>query len=203
MEIIGGSVRIIKIAITGNLASGKSSVCRFFKEHGAYVVNADAIVHDLISRDSECIQKIVELLGNKVIAEGQIRRDLVADMVFSDQKLLYQLEKILHPRVAKTVEETYEKVKEKYPLFVAEIPLLFESEADHFFDYIVAVEANPSLAEERFVAKGYTREDYQQRMKRQLSIEEIKKRSDFVITNNGSLENIRVQVETIINQMRS
>ncbi len=203
MEIIGGSVRIIKIAITGNLASGKSSVCRFFKEHGAYVVNADAIVHDLISRDSECIQKIVELLGNKVIAEGQIRRDLVADMVFSDQKLLYQLEKILHPRVAKTVEETYEKVKEKYPLFVAEIPLLFESGADHFFDYIVAVEANPSLAEERFVAKGYTREDYQQRMKRQLSIEEIKKRSDFVITNNGSLENIRVQVETIINQMRS
>lgn len=205
MALIGESVSIIRIAVTGNLASGKSTVCRIFKEHGAYVIDADTIVHDLISRDPECIQKIIKLLGTKVVVEGQIRRDLVADIVFKDDKLLKQLEEILHPRVTLTIKQAYDNAKHSKlsSLFVAEIPLLFEIGLETFFDYTIVVIASKEECEMRFMNKGYTKEEFMRRHKRQLPVHEMEKRADFVIANHGSLEILNNVVEKIINQIRS
>lgn len=203
LEKIGESVKILKVAVTGSVASGKSTVCRFFKQHGAYTIDADAVVHNLISSDTECIQKITQLLGNQVLVQGQIRRDIVASMVFNDSSRLQKLQQILHPKVFAKIEQEYENVKGQTDLFVAEVPLLFESGFDQFFDYTVVVEAPRDICLERAHAKGMNEKEYDQRMSKRLSLDVMKEKADFIIHNQGTLESVEKQVKTIINKFRS
>src|SRR5579872_4450591 len=137
-------LKLVKIAITGGVASGKSTVCQFFKELGAYVVNADAIVHQLLKPDSHLGQQVIRLLGSEVLHNGQLDRGRIAEKVFRDPKQLKALEKILHPEVIHRIAEEYEKaVKDgSYTSFVVEIPLLFEIQGESFYDAVIAVLAD-------------------------------------------------------------
>ena len=101
-------LRLKKIAVTGNVASGKSTVCLFLKECGAYVVNADSIVHKLLSPETTLGKSIINLLGYDVIIDGQFDRRAIAEKVFKDYSLLKDLEKILHPEVQKEINKEYQ-----------------------------------------------------------------------------------------------
>jgi dephospho-CoA kinase len=183
-----------KVAITGGLSCGKSSVCRFFKEFGAYVVSADDIVHHLLSSDTTLGKKVIELLGPDIIINHKLDRKLIAKKVFNHPLLLKSLENILHPSVNKEVENQYQKVKNsgKNPFFVAEIPLLFETGGEKKYDYTVAVLANNELCLERFMkSSGYEKNEFEKRMAMQLSPEEKAALADEVIFNRGSLEELR------------
>ena len=93
-----------KIAITGNLASGKSTVCQFFKEQGAYVVSSDEIVHQLLSPETNIGKKVIALLGKDIVVEDRLNREAIAKIVFRDRQLLLRLEELLHPEVQKEIE---------------------------------------------------------------------------------------------------
>ena len=108
MEKIGGNANIRKIAVTGTLSVGKSTVCEFLKTQGAYVLKADDIVHDLLSRDVSVIQKVREVFGEGVFSQGKIDRKALAKLVFTDSELLSSLEKILHPKVVKIPREFHQ-----------------------------------------------------------------------------------------------
>jgi dephospho-CoA kinase len=97
-----------KIAVTGGLSCGKSSVCRFLKELGACVVSSDDIVHQLLSSDTNLGQKIIQLLGNDIVVDQKIDRSRIAQKVFQDPNLLQALEEILHPAVYKEIEKEYQ-----------------------------------------------------------------------------------------------
>jgi len=191
-----------KIAVTGGLSCGKSSTCHYFKELGAYVVSSDDIVHQLLSPATNLGQQVVNLIGPDIVVNHQIDRSLIAKKVFQNPKLLKSLEQILHPAVGIELEKLYQRVKaeNKVLLFVAEIPLLFEVNGSQFFtyDYSVAVIADPDICKSRFQkVAGSNKDEYQARANRQLSLEEKAQKADYVIVNNGTLQDLREAVAKI------
>ena len=189
-------LKLKKIAITGGVASGKSSVCRFFKELGAFVVNADEVVHELLTPDTTLGQQVIRLLGLNVVSEGLISRRIIAEKVFKDRQLLEALEKLLHPAVLKKIEERYAEASRtgEYTSFAVEIPLLFEIGNEGFYDVVVAVLADEAIAKKRFATAGFQQEEYDRRMRRQINPHQKALRAHYTIHNNGSLADLREQV---------
>ena len=185
-----------KVAVTGGLASGKSTVCLLFKEAGATVVDSDEIVHRLLSSNPQCIKAAVELLGKDIYTDGTIDRKKIAEQVFKDQKKLHQLEQILHPAVFEEIERIYAQTRPG--LFVAEVPLLFETGYDKSFHTTIAVVCDEAIAITRY---GNATE-FHQRMARQLSGEEKAKRADHVILNHGPVEELKVQVKELLTKLK-
>ncbi|HRD55910.1 MAG TPA: dephospho-CoA kinase [Parachlamydiaceae bacterium] len=185
-----------KGAVTGGLSCGKSSVCRFFEELGAYVVSADEIVHKLLSSNQEIIQETVKLLGSDILINNQIDRLKIAKKVFDHPLLLNALETLLHPAVQKEIKDQYECKKNEgsASLFIAEIPLLFEINANFFFDFTIAVIADEKICKERFQKTGHTKEEFASRQKRQLGNVEKSEKADYTIVNNGSLKELKTAV---------
>jgi len=171
---------LLKIAVTGGVGSGKTTVCQCFEKLGAYVVNADKITHKLL--ETTCKQQVIRLLG---LESGPIDRKAVAEIVFHDPKLLSQLEQILHPAVLEEIQNQYKHVCQntRYTSFVAEIPLLFEIGAEVFYDATIAVLRNTTTHPER--------------MKRQLSPAEKAKKATYVIHNNGTLDELRTEAARV------
>jgi dephospho-CoA kinase len=191
-----------KVAVTGGIASGKTAVCRVFQELGAFVVSADAIVHDLLSPGTDISQQVVRLIGSDALKKEGLDRQVIANKVFNDPDALRALEDILHPAVFQRIEELYHEACScnNCCAFVAEIPLLFEIGHDSFFDCIIVVVSPESLCRERFCQKGFSAEEYGRRMKRQIAPSEKARRADFVINNTGSLDNLKKQVIGFYNQ---
>lgn len=182
-----------KIAVTGSLSSGKSTVTHFFEQLGAFVLDADQVVHDLISQNKDLQRKIIELLGTEILVNGQIDRKKIAEIVFKDPLLLSQLEKIIHPEVRKVIADKWLEISKlhKHSAFVVEIPLLFETQPQNDFDATVVVTAPEALCIERFKAKtGSNEKSYHQRMERQLPASEKAKRGDYVLNNQGDLSEL-------------
>ncbi len=188
-----------KIAITGGISSGKSTFCGFLKKMGAIVVDADQIVHDLLSSSQTLLgRQVIHLLGKEVRVGRKIDRKKVATEVFNNPKKLNALEKLLHPYAFKEIEQRYQKerLKGKDFIFVVEIPLLFETKKEKEYDIIVTL----VRAEEtcRSLCKNI---DYNARTSRLLSIEEKKKKSHFVIENNGSLKDLKRKAQSFMKSL--
>ena len=190
-----------KIAVTGGLSSGKSTVCLFLKDLGAYVVSADAIVHQLLSSDEVISQKVTHLLGPRILIEDRIDRKKIAKIVFSDPVKLKALEKILHPAVEKEIVRQYEQVKNNssYIFFAAEIPLLYETGMEKLFDRIIAVNTDTQVALSRYeTSTGLTKKDFDARM----SYQKKPLKADFVIVNNGDLADLKKNIVSIVQQLK-
>ena len=188
-------LKLRKVAITGGLSCGKSSVRRILKELGAYVVSADKIVHQLLSSDTNLGQEIVNLLGSEVLLNQKLDRSRIAHVVFHDLELLKALEALVHPAVYRELDKDYQRQKNHLqppPLFIAEIPLLFESGGKRDYDDTVAVVANYEICCKRFEqATGYDQKEFNNRMARQLSVFDKAILADYVIMNNGTLSNLQ------------
>lgn len=201
-----------KVAITGGLACGKSSVCQIFKELSAYVVSADEIVHRLLQEDPDIARQVIELFGPEVIAGRSdndatlLDRSIIAKKAFQQPKQLQALEKLLHPAVNAEIEKQYQNAcsQSTVKLFVAEIPLLFETHGERFFDATIAVVADPKLCLERFTQRtGYNESEYHRRMNRQLSSEDKAAKATHILYNEGSLMQLRLQAEELFKSLTS
>lgn len=189
-----------KVAVTGGLSCGKSTVCHFFSELGSKVVYADEIVHQLLKPETLLGQKVIELLGPNILTKGQIDRSKIASKVFANPKQLHSLEKLLHPIVYEEIEKEYNSaVQDKdITLFIAEIPLLFESGGNKFFDTIITITAPLEQCWERFLnSTGYEREEFDRRMANQMDPLEKAKRANYIIRNNGSLDQLKQEVNKL------
>lgn len=193
-----------KVAVTGSVSSGKSSVCRMLQDLGAHVVDADAIVHRLLTPGTEIGNTILALLGQDVLTNGQFDRSKIADKVFDNSALLRALEEILHPAVQQEVVAQYQHtdVTNNVPLFVAEIPLLYEAGTQDFFDWVLVVSADETLSKDRFVKKTkYAEENYHKRLSRLMPLKEKERKADFVIFNNGSLTDLQNSVQSLFPEL--
>lgn len=198
------------MAVTGALAAGKSSVCRFFAECGAYVVNCDSIVHHLLEVSSTLIQQVVDLLGEGVRFEGRLDRGAIAKCVFADPKLATALERLVHPHVHHALEVAYQTCVHQaymqganYLLFVAEVPLLYEVGWERDFDFVIAVLADAEQCRERFRRSFPFDSDaegdraYFQRMACQMDPQEKAHRADCVLVNETTDQDLRKAVQEL------
>ncbi|MGK5593940.1 MAG: dephospho-CoA kinase [Parachlamydiaceae bacterium] len=191
-------LKLKKVAVTGGLSSGKSTVCQIFRGLGAHVISADKIVHQLLSPNTSLGQEVIKLLGVEIVIDQMIDRKSIANKVFNNPQLLHQLEQILHPAVFNEMKKEYQLAKEaSRPLFVAEVPLLFEAyeSKNVWFDAIIAVLASEETACKRFMeSTGYSEEEYRLRMSRQLSPAQKAEKAHYIIFNDGDLKKIEKQV---------
>lgn len=177
------------IAITGPFASGKSTFTEMLGDLGAETVSSDEVVHDLLTGDKETIKRVSERFGKDVLGENGIDRKKLGREVFGDAEALADLEGILHPLVR---EETDKRIAASgAPVFVAEIPLLFESGRDGDFEYTVAV-VPPEERRRSWVAeRGVGEESLRGIEARQFSAGEKARRADVVVENSGGLEHLK------------
>lgn len=191
-------LKSIKVAVTGSVSSGKSTVCKQLEHLGAFVVSADEIVHQLLSIGTPVGQKIHHLFGDGVMHNGELDRDLIAKRVFHDEKLLKDLEQLTHPEVLNKILHAFNGAERsgKFPLLVAEIPLLFEAGMEMAFDAVIFVTANAKIRHKRY-RDSCPNDDFEARERRFLAPETKEKMSHFVINNDGSLEELQEKTTQI------
>jgi dephospho-CoA kinase len=193
----------VTVAVTGPLASGKSTFVKMLGDLGAETVSADEIVHHLLAEDQETISAVTQRFGEGVRGEEGVDRKALGQEVFGDAEALQDLEEILHPRVHK--ETAQRATVSDANLFVAEIPLLFEGEEEQprsgRFDVTVAVTAPEERREAWAEERGMGEEQRHAVEARQLSGEEKARRAKVVIENDGNLDKLKEQAKALMNQV--
>jgi dephospho-CoA kinase len=188
------------VGLTGSVGTGKSTVTKFFRQLGAYIIDWDELARAVVRPHSKAWKEIVEYFGNDFLNEDlTINRQKLAEVVFSDKEKVTKLNHIVHPEVLKEDERMTSEIKSLDPdaLIIKDIPLLFELTRPIFVDRIVVVSASEQTQLKRLEEMGMNRGDAQSRIKSQLPLEEKIKSADFVINNDGSLEETKRQVEGI------
>jgi dephospho-CoA kinase len=196
---------MIIVGLTGSVGTGKSTVTNFFRGLGAYIIDWDELAREVIRPHSKAWKEIVEYFGKDFLNEDQtINRQKLAEVVFSDKEKVTKLNRIVHPEVFKEDERITNEIKSLDPdaLIIKDIPLLFELTRPIFVDKIVVVSASEQTQLRRLEEKGMSWEDAQSRIKSQLPLEEKIKSADFVINNDGPLEETKRQVEEIYSLLR-
>lgn len=185
------------IALTGGIAAGKSTVAALLSEHGAYEIDADEVAREVSSKGSFGLEQIVRSFGVAVLdSNKELDRKKLAGIVFSDPTKRELLESILHPLIRSRTAELFASVSN--PIVVYSVPLLVESGVDHGFDLVVTVEASESIREQRLIeTRNLSAEQARQRILSQASAEERISRADVVIDSSGSLDNLKLQVEKL------
>ena len=182
---------MLKIAITGNISAGKSLVENQFRTLGIDVIDADKIAHEVLN---EKIQLLQNFFGEEIIKQGQLSREKLAQIVFSDPKKKQKLEKIIHPEVKERIFQFFEGKK----IAIASIPLLFEVGWEKDFDCVIMVIAKDNIRLKRLMERNnFTKEQAKIRINAQMSQGDKIKKSDFVIDNNASKEETFEQVKKI------
>ncbi|HRW58586.1 MAG TPA: dephospho-CoA kinase [Chlamydiales bacterium] len=186
-----------KVAITGNLASGKTSALKIFKKLGAFVLSADEIIHQHLYPNFS-IQKELEKDGFHVFEKGKLNKEKLSNLVFNDEKKLRKLEEIIHPYLLQYIKECYNKEKNKpYPMFVVEMPLLFEIHQEKLFDEIILMTCKETLAKKRYLKK-----DFDKRILLQLPPEKISDKATYIIENDFSKNDLEQQVTKIFDLIK-
>jgi dephospho-CoA kinase len=195
-------LKLRKIAITGDIGSGKTTSCSILKELGGYIVIADELVGDLLTSNKECINQITAQFGQEIKVNNQINKKKLADIVFFDSKKLEDLEKILHPLVLEKINSLYKKVKKEkeYKFFVAEIPLLFEVHWESFFDETILLKCDKNKCKMRSQKNGLSESAFEARCKRFIPFKEKEKKASVVISNEGSVNLLEDQLKAFINR---
>jgi dephospho-CoA kinase len=186
------------VGLTGGIGSGKSTVSAMLAEHGAVVIDADAIVHELQAPGQPVLAAMVDRFGAGILgADGALDRQSVADIVFNDRDALADLSAIVHPAVAAEIATRMEAEAKTEHVVILDVPLLVESGRDDMAALIV-VDVHPDIAVARLIAdRGMTEADARARMARQASREERLARADQVIDNSGTLDDLRRRVDEV------
>jgi len=196
---------MIIVGLTGSVGTGKSTVTNFFRELGAYIIDWDELAREVTRPHLRAWKEIVEYFGKDFLNEDlTINRQKLAEIVFSDREKVSKLNQIVHPEVFKEDERITNEIKSLDPdaLIIKDIPLLFELTRPIFVDKTIVVSASEQTQLRRLEEKGMSREDARSRIKSQLPLEEKIKSADFIINNDGPLEETKKQVEEIYSLLR-
>jgi dephospho-CoA kinase len=189
------------IGLTGGMGAGKSTALDAMQALGADVLSTDKIVHELYCCD-RVRQALVERWGEAVAPGGVISRQAVADRVFSSDEERKWLEQTLWPLVGERVAVWLALARAKEPpprAAVVEMPLLFESGMDKACDATVALVADEALLELRTEARDHAR--VKERLARQLSQEEKAERAEFVVHNDGSIDELFGELSGVLDKL--
>ena len=186
------------VGLTGGMGAGKPTALAMLEELGAATLSSDAVVHELLESD-EVRDELVARFGDEVAPDGGIDRSALATLVFEQPDEREWLEGVLWPRVGERVERWRREAAAREPrprALVVEVPLLFEAGMDAVFDHTIAVVTDERAITERTADRGHA--GVESRASRQLSQKEKAERAEYVVRNDGDLDELRVTLSGLL-----
>lgn len=194
------------IALTGTIGSGKSTVAKILQKLGAFIIDADALAHQAVEKDSSGLASVVAEFGPEILNEdASLNRKKLGELVFHDPSKRKKLEAIIHPMVRDLAAKQSELAqKKKPPLIVYDCPLLFEAGLDKAgFQEILLVCATPQQCFQRIMKRDrLSMAEAKARLASQLPLEYKKERASMVIDNSSSLDALEEKVQKVFDKLR-
>ncbi len=196
---------MLKVALTGGIATGKSYVLGRFREHGVPCLDADELAHEATSAGTDATAAIAARFGDDILGpDGSVNRVKLGPIVFADPAARTELEAIVHPAVYRALSAAIRALEStgEAPLVIADIPLLFETRADKQFDRIIVTSCPPEVQIARLVGRGLSEVAAGQRVAAQWPIDEKVSRADFVIRTDGTFAETNRQVDQVLKALQ-
>jgi dephospho-CoA kinase len=195
---------MLKVALTGGIATGKSYVLEQFRRRGVPCLDADVLAHGVTAAGTEATEAIAERFGRGILdQQGAVDRGKLGRIVFADAAARKELEAIVHPAVYRAIGaglRAFELIEN--PRFaVVDVPLLFETGHTRDFDRVIATVCLPATQLSRLMARGLTDAEARQRIDAQMPADEKAARADFVIRTDGTFADTDRQLEDILPQL--
>ena len=193
------------IGITGGIASGKSTVTNYLRQKGYQVIDADQVVHELQAKGGKLYQALVSWLGSAILNEaGELERPKLSQLIFSSQENLAKSSQLQNDIIRQELANRRDQLAKTEETFFMDIPLLFEQDYADWFDAVWLVYVNPETQIKRLKARnGYSQEEAQQRLASQMRLEDKVPYADFVIKNDGNLEELIEQIDKNLRRLRN
>jgi dephospho-CoA kinase len=194
---------MVRVGLTGGIASGKSTVADELAARGAIVIDADVLAREVVEPGTPALAAIIDRFGAEVLRDGQIDRARLAQIVFADPHARRDLERIVHPAVRARAAEL-ERAAGDAAVVVHVIPLLVETGQHEDFDVVVTVDADHETQIQRLMVRnGFTRAEAESRIAAQASREDRRRAADVVVDNTGSLTQLREQIDALWAELSS
>jgi dephospho-CoA kinase len=194
---------MLKVALTGGIATGKSYVLEQFRRRGVPCLDADELSHGVMAPGTEATAAIVERFGDVLAPDGAVDRKKLGPIVFADSAARRDLEAIVHPAVYRAIEaglRAFERIGGS-PLVVVDIPLLYETGRAAEFSCVIATVCSPAMQLDRLLARGLSPGAAAQRLAAQLPAEDKARRADYVIRTEGSFQETAAQLDRILSEL--
>lgn len=191
------------LGLTGGIGMGKSTADKLLRERGVAVIDTDALAREVVEPGEPALAEIAQTFGAQMLAaDGRLRRDEMARIVFADAAARKKLEAILHPRIRERWQVQAAAWRaEKVPVAVVVIPLLFETGAEKELGATICVACSESTQRQRLRARGWSADEIDRRNAAQWSIDAKMARADYVIWTEGSIEVHAAQLERILSSL--
>lgn len=191
---------IYAFALTGGIATGKSTVVEQLKLSGFHIIDADQIAHEVI--DEKSIE-IEAMFGKEFVKDGKVDRKALGTVVFSDRVKRKELENLLHPIIYKKIKEKADKLDKKAEPYIIDIPLFYENGHYAIANVIVVYTRKKKQIERVMKRDNFTEKEALLRIESQLDIEQKKKNALYVIDNNSNLKHLEVEVNRVKEEILS
>jgi dephospho-CoA kinase len=194
---------MVRVGLTGGIASGKSLVAAELAARGATIIDADVLAREVVEPGTPALAAVIERFGADLVQDGQLDRARLAQIVFADPLARRDLERIVHPAVRARAAEL-ERAAGDAAVVVHVIPLLIETGQQENFDLVVTVDADHETQVQRLMARnGFTRAEAEARIAAQASREERTLVADVVLDNTGSVKQLREQIDALWAELSS
>jgi dephospho-CoA kinase len=188
---------MVRVGLTGGIASGKSLVAAELAVRGAIIIDADVLAREVVEPGTPALAAIVERFGPQILSDGQLDRSRLAEMVFADPVARRDLERIVHPAVRARAAEL-ERAADPAAVVVHVIPLLVETGQQEDFDVVVTVDVDHETQIRRLMARnGFSLAEAESRIAAQASREARLAASDVVVDNTADVDLLRAQITAV------
>jgi dephospho-CoA kinase len=195
---------MLKIALTGGIATGKSYVLDQFRRRGVACLDADELAHGVTAAQTEATTAIAARFGAEMLAaDGSVDRRKLGPVVFADASARRELEAIVHPAVHRAIAmgvRAFEMMGDA--MVIVDVPLLYETGAEKSFDHVIVTACPPEMQLARLLKRGLTEDAARQRLAAQWPTEKKTSRADFVVTTGGTFQETDEQVARVLANLK-
>lgn len=197
---------MLRVALTGGIATGKSHVLNEFRKRGVPCLDADELAHGVTTAGTEATAQIAERFGGEVLdSSGAVDRYKLGAIVFADSAARRALEEIVHPAVYRAIAAGMRafELLDRSPFVIVDIPLLYETGHSSDFDRVIATVCPRRVQIERLKERGFSETEAEQRLAAQMSADEKALRADYIIQTDGTIASTNAQVDRILEILKS
>ena len=182
---------MLKIAVTGNIASGKSQAEKIILKEGYPVYDTDKMAHEILDT-------LTDFYGYDVFTDGKIDRKKLGELVFNNADIKQKLENLIHPKIKSEILQIFEHHKNDKFVFIS-VPLLYETGFETLFDKVILITAEYNIRKQRLIKRNnFSEEEAVKRIQSQIPQEQKLNKADYIINNNDSLESLETQIINMI-----